>query len=113
MDTLYFILITVLGGVLALFFASGWSSYKHKKIPETPILFRWFIAGVVSAGLAAYTWIFGYGGNVTEVVEAIGGALDVSNLIPSGDSESESQQSQQMSRSRSNTETITVGLAPF
>lgn len=110
MDTLYFILITVLGGVLALFFASGWSSYKHKKIPEIPILFRWFIAGVVSSGLAAYTWIFGYGGNVQDVVEAIGGALDVSNIMPIGDSNNDAQHA---TRSRSNTEIITVGLAPF
>jgi hypothetical protein len=102
MDTLYFFIITLLGGVLALFFASGWSSYKHKKIPETPILFRWFVAGVVSVGLAAYTWIFGYGGNVSEVVEAIGGALEVSELV-SGDT----------ARSRAGTESITVGLAPF
>lgn len=102
MDTLYFLVITLLGGLLALFFASGWSSYKHKKVPEKPILFRWFVAGVVSVGLAAYTWIFGYGGNVSEVVEAIGGALEVGELMSS-----------ETVRSRADTESITVGLAPF
>ena len=101
MDTLYFSIITLLGGLLAIFFASGWSSYKHKKLPERPILFRWFMAGVAGVGLAAYTWIFGYGGNVSEVVEAIGGALEVSELV-SGET-----------RSRAGTESITVGLAPF
>jgi hypothetical protein len=108
MDTLYFIIITVLGGLFALFFASGWASYKHKKIPETPILFRWFIAGIFASGLAAYTWIFGYGGNVSEVVEAIGGALDVGTLISGNESTDAT-----VSRSRADTESITIGLAPF
>lgn len=58
------------------------------------------MAGVAGFGLAAYTWIFGYGGNVSEVVEAIGGALEVGELMSE-------------TRSRAGTESITVGLAPF
>ena len=107
MDTLYFFIITIVGGLFALFFASGWSSYKYKKIPETPILFRWFIAGLVSFGLVAYTWIFGYGGNVSEAIQVIGGALDIESLV------SEGSDTNNESRTRANTETITVGLAPF
>lgn len=108
MNTVYFIIITILGGLFALFFASGWSSYKYKKIPETPILFRSFIAGIITSGLAAYTWIFGYGGNVSELMEAMGGALDVGNLISGNDSSDTS-----VSRGRADTESITIGLAPF
>ncbi len=77
METVYFLGLMLLGGVLAIFLATGWSSYKEKKIPETPILFRWFIAGIVSFGLGAYTWIFGYGGNVEETVSSLANALKI------------------------------------
>jgi hypothetical protein len=75
METTYFLAITLVGGILFLFFAVGWSAYKEKKIPETPLLFRWLIAGLVATGLGAYAWIFGAGGNVEEVIKQVGDAL--------------------------------------
>lgn len=81
METLYFLGIALGGGALALFFSAGWSSFKHKKIPETGILFRWFVAGLVAAGLLAYAWIFGSGGDVGSMVNRIGDALDLENVM--------------------------------
>jgi hypothetical protein len=81
MSTLYFLGISLGGGLLALFLAAGWGSYKEKKIPEKGILFRWFVAGLVACGLAAYVWIFGSGGNVGEIITKIGGALDLESFL--------------------------------
>ena len=81
METFYFLGITLGGGLLALFLSAGWSSFKHKKIPEKGILFRWFVAGIVTAGLIAYAWIFGSGGDVGEMMGRIGGALDLENVM--------------------------------
>jgi hypothetical protein len=80
METFYFLGIALGGGALALFISAGWSSFKHKKIPEKGILFRWFVAGLVTAGLIAYAWIFGSGGNVGDIVNRIGDALDFENV---------------------------------
>ncbi len=66
---------------MALFVSAGWSSFKHKKIPEKGILFRWFVAGLVAAGLLGYAWIFGSGGDVGEIVNRIGDALDLENVM--------------------------------
>ena len=81
METLYFIGITLGGGLIALFLSAGWSSFQHKKIPEKGILFRWFVAGIVAAGLLAYAWIFGSGGDVGDMMNRIGGALDIQNML--------------------------------
>jgi hypothetical protein len=81
MNTFYFLGIALGGGLLATFLSAGWSSFKEKKIPEKGILFRWFVAGLVSAGLAAYAWIFGSGGDVGDVMNRIGGALDIENVM--------------------------------
>jgi hypothetical protein len=81
METFYFLGITLGGGLLALFLSAGWSSFKHKKIPEKGILFRWFVAGIVAAGLLAYAWIFGSGGDMGDVVNRITGALDLENVL--------------------------------
>jgi hypothetical protein len=81
METFYFLGITLGGGALALFISAGWSSFKHKKIPEKGILFRWFVAGLVTAGLIAYAWIFGSGGDVGDMVNRLGGALDLENVM--------------------------------
>ncbi len=80
METLYFLGIALGGGLLSLFLSAGWSSFKHKKIPEKGILFRWFVAGLVAAGLLAYAWIFGSGGDVGEVMNRLGGALELSAI---------------------------------
>ncbi len=81
METFYFIGITLGGGLLALFLSAGWGSFQYKKIPEKAILFRWFVAGIVAAGLLAYAWIFGSGGDVGDVIHKIGGALDLENVM--------------------------------
>ncbi len=80
METFYFLGIALGGGLLSLFLSAGWSSFKHKKIPEKDILFRWFVAGLVAAGLLAYAWIFGSGGDVGEVMNRLGGALELSAI---------------------------------
>jgi hypothetical protein len=69
--TLYFIGVALGGGLLALFLSAGWGSFKHKKVPEKAILFRWFIAGLVGSGLLSYAWIFGSGGDVGDLINKI------------------------------------------
>jgi hypothetical protein len=80
LDTLYFLGISVGGGLLAVFFSAGWGSFKEKKIPERRMLFRWFLAGLVACGLAAYAWIFGSGGNVGEAMKKMTDALDLGSI---------------------------------
>jgi hypothetical protein len=77
MQSLYLLAISLGGAVAALFAAAGWSSYKHKKIPERPVLFRWFVAGLVTAGLIAYVWIFGAGGDVSGMIRNVGESLEM------------------------------------
>jgi hypothetical protein len=81
METFYFLGAALGGGFMALFASAGWSSFKHKKIPEKGILFRWFVAGLCAAGFLAYAWIFGSGGDMGEVLQKIGGALDLENVM--------------------------------
>jgi len=81
MYSLYLIVFTVLGGVLALFSVAGWSSYTEKKLPDSGTLFRWFTAGVVSAGLASYTWIYGFNGNPEKLLTQVGDVLEVESTI--------------------------------
>ena len=81
MSTAYLLLFTILGGALALFVAAGWSSYKEKKLPETAIMFRWFVAGSFSAGLAAYAYLFGAGGDPTTMFKSIGESLEIGQVV--------------------------------
>ena len=46
-----------------------------------PVLFRWFVTGVLGFGLAAYAWIFGAGGDPSTVLEKIGDSLEVQELV--------------------------------
>ena len=80
MPTLYLIISIILGGCLALFGAAGWSSYKDKKLPNTPDLFRWFVAGSLSSGMAAYAWMFGAGGDPEALLGKIGESLEVKEI---------------------------------
>lgn len=80
MQTVYFLSITLIGGLLFAFFATGWGSYKDKKLPDTPVIFRWFVAGAVAAGLAAYAYIFGSGGDVSEVIKTLSENLELEAL---------------------------------
>ena len=81
MSTVYLILFTLLGGGLALFAVAGWSSYKDNKLPETSLLFRWFLAGSFSAGLAAYAYLFGAGGDPTSMLTSIGESLELNEVV--------------------------------
>lgn len=81
MLTTYLIGFTILGGLLALFIIAGWSSYNEGKLPEKPTLFRWFIAGILSAGLASYAWLFGAGGDPSKLMENVGSALEVNKIM--------------------------------
>jgi hypothetical protein len=80
MQSLYLLGIALGGGILAVFISAGLGSYKEKKIPEKGILFRWFVAGLVAAGLCAYAWIFGSGGDVAGMTSRIVEALDLGTV---------------------------------
>jgi hypothetical protein len=80
MQTMYLIISIILGGCLALFGAAGWSSYKDKKLPSTPDLFRWFVAGSLGSGLATYGWMFGAGGDPSALLEKLGDSLEVKEI---------------------------------
>jgi hypothetical protein len=80
MATLYLIVSIVLGGCLALFGSAGWSSYKDKKLPNMPDLFRWFVAGSLGSGLAAYAWIFGAGGDPEALLGKLSESLEVKEI---------------------------------
>jgi len=81
MQTMYLIVMTILGGLLSLFASAGWGSYSEKKLPETPVLFRWFVTGTLGSGLAAYAWLFGAGGDPTKFLESMGDALEVKEVM--------------------------------
>ena len=80
-STPYLILFTLLGGGLALFIAAGWSSYKENKLPENSVLFRWFIAGSFTCGIAAYAYLFGAGGDPTSMFQSIGESLEIKEVV--------------------------------
>ena len=80
MKSLYFLGFSLLGGLLALFGSAGWSSYKHKKIPEKGVLFRWFVAGLVAVGIATYVWLFGANGDASQFMGSVSQALDFTTL---------------------------------
>jgi hypothetical protein len=81
MQTLYLIVFTVLGGLLTLFGAAGWSSYTTKKVPDMAALFRWFFSGVVGAGLGSYAWIYGFNGNPEKLMSQVSEALEVDSTL--------------------------------
>jgi drug/metabolite transporter (DMT)-like permease len=81
MQTVYFIVFTVLGGVLAVFASAGWTSYTEHKLPDTHSLFRWLLAGTLTSGLAAYAWLFGAGGDPSALLAIMGDALDVKEVV--------------------------------
>ena len=81
MQTVYFLVFTLLGGVLAVFASAGWSSYTEHKLPDTHVLFRWLLAGTLTSGLAAYAWLFGAGGDPSAILASVGDALDVKGVV--------------------------------
>lgn len=81
MQSVYFLLFTLLGGVLATFAVAGWSSYSEGKLPELQAMFRWFLAGITAAGLSAYVWLFGAGGDPTKLLESVTKTLEVKEMM--------------------------------
>ena len=81
MNSLYLIVFGLIGGVVALFSAAGWSSFQYKKLPDNSTLFRWFVTGILGSGLAGYAWIFGAGGDPSALVEKVGDALEVKEVV--------------------------------
>jgi len=81
MNTMYLIVFTLLGGALALFGAAGWGSYSQKKVPETSMLFRWFVAGGLGSGLASYAWLFGANGDPSKMIDSLGEAFEVKDIM--------------------------------
>lgn len=81
MQTMYLLVLTLLGGCLSLFASAGWGAYSEKKLPATPVLFRWFVTGLLGSGIGAYTWLFGAGGDPTKWLESIGESLEVKEVM--------------------------------
>jgi hypothetical protein len=81
MQSVYFLLFTLLGGVIATFAVAGWSSYSEGKLPELQAMFRWFLAGITAAGLSAYVWLFGAGGDPTKLLESVTKSLEVKEMM--------------------------------
>jgi hypothetical protein len=127
METLYLLAIALGGGMFALFASAGWSSFKHKKIPEKGILFRWFVAGLMGAGLLAYAWIFGSGGDMGQVIHRIGGVLDIDSVLKlastlgtvaaatatTGTTGTVSEDSKSAEESQSKEENLKIGMPNF
>lgn len=44
-------------------------------------MFRWFVAGSFSAGLAAYAYLFGAGGDPTTMFKSIGESLEIGQVV--------------------------------
>jgi hypothetical protein len=110
MPTVYLLIIAALGGLLALFAAAGWGSYTEKKIPATPILFRWFVTGLLGSGMAAYAWVFGAGGDPTKLLESMSDSLEVTSVVESLSSAVGGAQLETVVQSVSE---ITVGMPSF
>ena len=81
MNSLYLIVFGLIGGIIALFSAAGWSSFQYKKIPDNSTLFRWFITGIIGSGMAGYAWIFGAGGDPSALVEKVSDALEMKEVV--------------------------------
>ena len=81
MQTTSLIAITLFGGFFVPFAFAGYKSYAEKKVPEIKILFRFFLAGIVTFGAAAYAWLYGAGGDPTKVLESVGDALEVKDVL--------------------------------
>ena len=73
MPTIYFLVFTIVGGILALFISAGINSYQYNELPDIQSLFRWFLAGSVTSGLGSYAYIFGANGDPSQIMMAVNG----------------------------------------
>ena len=111
MQTASLIVITLVGGLFVPFAFAGYTSYNEKTVPDVKILFRLFLAGIVTFGASAYAWLYGAGGDPAAVLESVGDALEVKEVFQSlsksvsgGDKEGSASQAD---------EDIQVGVPPF
>jgi hypothetical protein len=81
MQTTSLIVITLVGGLLIPFSFAAYTSYFDKTIPDIKLLFRLFLAGIVSFGAGAYAWLYGAGGDPGKVLESVGEALEVKEVF--------------------------------
>ena len=112
MPTLYLLIMAALGGLFSLFAAAGWGSYSEKKIPATPILFRWFVTGVLGSGIAAYAWVFGAGGDPSKLLESVSDALEV-NQVMEGLSAAVNNTNSAVAEIAQSASEITIGMPSF
>ena len=111
MQTTYFILFTVLGGLIAVFVLAGWTSYSEGKLPEKMSMFQWFLAGITASGLSSYIWLFGAGGDPAKVLDMVSKTLEVKELLPAIGGSSEPKEEKPAVKAEQ-TE-ITVGMPNF
>jgi hypothetical protein len=81
MQSISLLVITVVGGFLVPFAVAGYTSYTEQYVPDIKILFRFFLAGIVTFGASAYAWLYGAGGDPGQVLEAVGEALEVNQVF--------------------------------
>jgi hypothetical protein len=81
MQTASLLTITLVGGLLVPFSVASYTSYTEKYIPDLKILFRFFLAGIVTFGASAYAWLYGAGGDPGQLLESVGEALEVKQVM--------------------------------
>jgi hypothetical protein len=81
MHTVSLLVITLVGGLIVPFSVAGYTSYTEQRIPDIKILFRFFLAGIVTFGASAYAWLYGAGGDPTQLLESVGEALEVKQVF--------------------------------
>jgi hypothetical protein len=109
MQTASLLIITLVGGLLVPFTVAGYTSYTEQYIPELKILFRFFLAGIVTFGASAYAWLYGAGGDPVQILESVGEVLEVKDVFQTlGKSVSGAKES-----SVEADEEIQVGVPPF
>jgi hypothetical protein len=117
MQTTYFILFTLLGGLIAIFVLAGWTSYSEGKLPEKMSMFQWFLAGITASGLSSYMWLFGAGGDPSKVLDLVSKTLEVKDLLPTlgggGGSVVASEPKEEKPAVKAEPTEITVGMPNF
>jgi hypothetical protein len=76
------------------------------------ILFRLFLAGIVTSGAGAYAWLFGAGGDPMKALESVGEALEVKEVLNSLSTSVKEPSMEKESPTETDNE-ISVGVPPF
>jgi hypothetical protein len=114
MQTASLLVITLVGGLVIPFAVAGWTSYNDGKLPDLKLLFRLFLAGIVTSGAGAYAWLFGAGGDPMKALETVGEALEVKEVIQSlSAGVSTTKAADEKSDTVEGEEEIKVGVPPF